>query len=440
MFLDVVDMRTVSNFVQEELMPFTASVRSFLPKYVVQPLNHSKDSDITCIIRQGDSVSEGQTVGECARKSGLLLHSSIPGTVDSLVTCPLPDGHVGKAVRIRLSGSFSFLGKPLRENSWKDKTPGQLKSVFLEKGVINTFGEPVSLSKSLERRRSGDGGFLVVRMFDEDPSRSTDSFVARAMTKEVVQGAYIIAKSMSADGVIFVCPAKESLDIDTAAKNFLDLPYVCISANNSRYPAGYKQNLINTIRENSRNLSNQMFAKVNHNSVFVDPGTSVAAYEAVVFGKPCLEQFVHVTGNCLRSAALFRVRLGTPIENLVTQCGGFKKRPGKIIVNGIICGTAISDLATPVTKYVKSVSFVPAAEFMDSRISACIRCVRCRTICPEGLYPDLMFLHRTGGKSPGPELLATADLCSFCALCNSVCPARLPLSQTISLLRSASDE
>jgi electron transport complex protein RnfC len=137
---------------------------------------------------------------------------------------------------------------------------------------------------------------------------------------------------------------------------------------------------------------------------------------------------------------LLRVRIGTTIRSLMEQCGGCDRALGKIIVNGVVTGDCVESLDTIITKDVKSVSFVPKSELSDQERNPCIRCGKCRSICPEGIFPDLIYRHCNGGKKIGREMLSTTALCSGCCLCNSVCPSRLPLCQTIDNLRNAENE
>ena len=100
----------------------------------------------------------------------------------------------------------------------------------------------------------------------------------------------------------------------------------------------------------------------------------------------------------------------------------------------MITGMAASALDIPITKSIKSLEFVPATELCIQDEKNCIRCGKCRNVCPEGLSPDLLYKHLVENYHLPKEICATSLLCSHCSVCNSVCPSRLPLSQTIALL------
>ena len=138
-----------------------------------------------------------------------------------------------------------------------------------------------------------------------------------------------------------------------------------------------------------------------------------------------------MNGDCIPASGILKVAVGTTFRMLAEQCGGFVKSPEGIIVNGMISGVSSGTLDAPVTKYVKSVTFIPKMQCPDQRQTVCIRCGNCRRACPAKLSPDIIYRYIRNGMIASEDYLASAEFCSDCGLCNSVCPSRLPLSQRI---------
>ena len=427
-------MHHVHNFVQSEKMPFEDSVRAFLPHCSYIPLSQEKDSSYSCLVHKGETVCEGQViaVAEDSRKKNSDIHSPIPGKVEDIFETPYPDGRKGQVVKISLSGSFSYLGKKKNGIDWKSFSPDYLESLFIQKGVDNTFSVPHSLASDISDSKKHKSSVLVVRCFDSDPSLMTDSFITEHYFDAVAEGSFIIAKALDAKVVVFAFSEGKEFSLDKY--DFGKIEKKSCLVDTRFYPCGFKNDLIKAVKAlatDKESISNS----VNHKSLFIDSVTALAADDAVVYGKPAVERFVHVTGNCLRSAAMFCVRIGTTIGSLALQCGGFKSECGQIVINGLLSGFSVDSLDVPVSRNIKSVVFIPANEMHRERTAPCIRCGQCRSVCPQGLFPDLVYRNETGGKHSGLQLLEFSRLCSDCGLCNSVCASRLPLAQTMKLLR-----
>ena len=108
---------------------------------------------------------------------------------------------------------------------------------------------------------------------------------------------------------------------------------------------------------------------------------------------------------------------------------------GVCFLIGLISGIAISDLDTPITKYVKSIFVLSSRGFPDQRQTSCVRCGRCHNICPENLHPEKIYSNYYSDTPVKEYILNTINLCTECGLCNAICPSRIPLYQTINLIK-----
>ncbi|MBQ7166555.1 MAG: hypothetical protein IJR93_06420 [Treponema sp.] len=430
-------MKTVSKLALSYRTRFPDSLSPFLPKRFVVPFNQLSDKRYKCLVKEGEPVMEGQLIAFPMKDDGseeAAVNSPVPGVAGPVVKCRLPNGRMGQGLEINLSGSFSFLGKSEEARDWKAVGQDDVLKLLLAKGVVNTFDGCASLVSQISSCREKGGGFLVVRLFDEDPSRCTDSFIGSKHTREVAEGASILASMMNAQGIVFLLPKNGGVSIEN--KFVSDFAVLTLELDDSKYPCGFKENIIRTVRKYVRNTQSEYFGGINGNSLFVDSGTLLNVYGAIVLGKPVIESFVEVKGSCLMSSAIFKVRHGTSIADLARQCGGFKTKPERVVVNGMLCGTMLSDFDVPITKSVKSLTFISGAQMYNQDFTACIRCGNCRGVCPEQLFPDVLA---------GPVIFDVPDdgcfseskaLCSGCRLCNAVCPSHIPLAQIISLLKN----
>lgn len=417
------------------------AVNAFLPGIVIVPLVQESGTVCRCLVHKGDAVQEGQIIAEPAEENEKLqakIHSPVPGIIEDTILCTCPDGKKNSAVQIRMKGAFKYLGKTEKISDWKQFLAASIIQNIADQGVVNTFlaSKTVSFASQLSKAASSvKKHLLIVRLFDEDPARITDTVLSRIFKNDIYTGALITARAFHASGIVFINDEGELTDDFNMQERDKDaIPIRCISVNSENYPVGLKKEIQENIK---KNLKEKPFSEVSSEDIFTDSSTMLDVCRVIKYGIPVISKYVHVNGNCLPASGLMNVRIGTTLRFLAEQCGGFIAPPAAIIINGIISGRAVESLDTPITKYVKSVSFLPSGEVPDQRQSSCIRCGNCRKVCPCHLTPDVLYRHAAGGKSADKDYIISARLCSECGLCNSVCPARLPISQTVSFLKNA---
>ncbi|MBQ9494255.1 MAG: 4Fe-4S dicluster domain-containing protein [Treponema sp.] len=408
------------------------AVNGFLQRTVTIPLSQEDGSRCTCLVNRGDVVSEGQVIAEPAsEKYGAKIHASVPGIVEDIVSCTCPDGTQEDAVKIRLSGAFSFLGKKLRAEDWQTFPPRIIVQKIADAGIVNTFktAAPVSLAMQLDSVKTRGNRLLVVRLYDDDPWRMTDSILSSAFADDVRTGALITARAFDADGIVFACDAKSPVP---EKDETIRLPLCFVQIDIAQYPSGFKEEIMLAVKEAAKEAP---FIDISEESIFTDATTMLSVCNAVKYGVPAIEQYVYVSGECIPAIAFIKVRTGTTMEYLAMQCGGFEKTPAAVVVNGFMLGSAVGNLDTPITKYVKSISFISRSHVPHQRQLPCMRCGCCRVVCPRNLSPDILYRSAAGGAKTSKAYVRSSLLCIDCGLCNSVCPSRLPICQAVKLLQ-----
>lgn len=411
---------------------FTDLVDAYIPSYVIIPLQNADGDVCTPKKTENTRVSEGEIIAQSGSSSPA-IHATVPGFISDFRIVSIPNGKKAKAAIIRTDGSFSYLGKKQSASDWKRYTAQDVFSLLYDKGVVNTFSKTESLSsvmrKFLEKHGLLKDNVLAVRLFDFDPTVRTGEFLTSRKLDQIIEGAAIIAHSTSIRKIAFIVSenavsVKEKADAFFAS--FSDMEVSVFKAQTSIYPSGgYRE--IKLLLKKNRYQYDQMLA--------VDAETAFITDEAVVFNKPVLEKYVQFSGTPLVSERMFRVRIGTPIRKLVEECGGFKQSVYKIVTNGLLKGMAVSDLDTPVTADLQSVTFLPKKIVPFQKQVNCIRCGGCYRACPKGIQADKLFSYYYFHTDIEEKILEMATECTGCGVCDTACPARLPLAQTISLLQ-----
>lgn len=430
-------MKSNNPVVSTIIKNYKSSQKAFLPKIVSIPLSQESELNYKSIVRPGDTVREGDVIAQAELKDGFTasLHSSVPGKVISTDPCVSPNGRQEFAVKIKFGGALSYLGKIKEEKSPDLYSQNEISRILIKNGVINTFKTaiPENLGAQINRINSDNQTHnLVVRLFDEDPYRITDSLIAKFYFEELVKGARMVAKAINAKGIVFAIDQKsdsKEWTLNSAYKDIFQLEMKI-----QRYPCGTPREIVSAFTRGPLNkICNFSLSKKD---LFTDSSTIYEVYKAAVLSVPCVDRLVHFSGNCLNASCLLDVKLGTNLRDIIPQIGGFVKEPAHIIINGMLCGSAVNKLDIPITKYVKSVEFLSKKKTTDEQIYTCINCGNCRSACPVKLSPDILYNNTVNFKHLKDTYTASSLACIECGLCNTVCPARLPLCQTIKVLKN----
>lgn len=395
---------------------------AFLPSIALVPLKQHAGEASVPVVNAGERVREGQLLARGSVPGSVHVHAPVPGILKEFTVVPLPDGTMGKAARIQLSGSFDIMGRKAENYPWKSVSESELLRILEDKGVINTFAKPEPLVPALRQAKKKGSAILAIRLFDGDPTVQLDSILADKMLDTVLEGTALIAKALDATSVYLIHNGKKwNGKRSGELESLFQKRKVYTIHSRNRYPSGYSDCI------------NQLLRSVNPacrdtQPIIIDPVTAISAFEAVVRNQPVLNRTIVVTGPSLGRPEILKVKIGTPIGDIIEECGGFKTAPGRIVVNGLLTGTAVYDLDMPVTKYTKSIHIMDSDTCPEYATHPCIHCGRCLQVCPVKIDPMRVVIGVNKGKHT-PLLMRSLESCQFCGCCAIVCPSRIPLHQ-----------
>ena len=387
---------------------------AFLPQYALLPLAFRAQTSSLPLVSVGDFVHEGQMIARAGNSLSVHVHASVPGVVAGIIDTLLPNGHSFRGLHIKTRGNFEILGKQRTPYSWRQSDQTGLIHFLDFAGLVNTAGETTSLAEDVKAAMKQGITTLTVMLYDKDPTCILDSFLAHRFIREVAEGIDIIAHAMDAAKIIIEtnmgkkdCALFDTIGAAISDKNLIHLTVP------QTYPA-----------ENAHTRSAEKEA------VVIDAATALSVYESVLHNQPMLTTYVLLTGKTLEHAKVIKARIGTPIGNLIEECGGFRSKNTHIIINGLLRGTLVDSLDLPVGKGIKSIHAVGKNIDIRQQVDECGHCGQCLRSCPAYIDP-IDTVRRIQRERYTAETLHSIALCSGCACCSSVCPARIPLSAII---------
>ena len=145
-------------------------------------------------------------------------------------------------------------------------------------------------------------------------------------------------------------------------------------------------------------------------------------HDAVRNGRPLIERQVAITGDALRVNVLYDVRLGTRLEDLVDDLGGYDDGGTYMChVGSFLSGEQVAADSFSVTA---TVDTIDVSAYRQEPEEVCIKCGECNDICPAGILPQNIMDAELRNVNARIVDLHT-DECIECGLCSYVCPSKI---------------
>jgi electron transport complex protein RnfC len=396
-----------------------------LPDELVVPLSQHIGAPSVACVEVGQHVAKGQEIGSAKGFVSVPVHASTSGEVVAIENRPHPFGTSLPAVVI----------KPDGEDSWSYNLqftdPGSLTAdEVIEKvrqaGVVGMGGAAFPAHVKMSPPPEKPIRTLLFNGVECEPYLTSDHRMMLEESERVLQGVALLQYVYGAERVVIGIEANKPDAIALLKKQCADAP-VEILPLAVKYPQGAEKQLIAaaTGREvPSGGLPMDVGVAVHNVS------TAAAVTDAVMLGRPLIERVCTVTGPAIREPKNLRVRIGMPLSHLVEVCGGLVEEPGKIILGGPMMGFTQLGFDVPVIRGSSGLLLLREEDIAKSPEGPCIRCARCVQACPMNLLPTTIAAYARRNLVAETEEYCAMD-CIECGSCSYVCPASIPLVQSI---------
>ncbi len=388
---------------------------AFLPQVAFIPISTTEENAFESLVLRGEFVREGQMIARKTGESSANVYSSIPGIVHDFIDFNLPDGSLIHSIAVRLEGSFDILGKNPADYSWRNCAVSELLRTIDFAGIVNTASaNETPLAYQLRSAIKSGCNSICIYLSDKDPSCSLDSILFDTFCNETAEGIGIAVKILDAKNIICIhkCGKNDGgkLEKISAACGSAEIEFI-------KAPSYYP-------------FTENFTSKKKGGWLRLDVPTALHTYEAIRTNNPVTASYILVSGKAVNEPKVLKARIGTPIGNLIEECGGFKTEPKHIILNGLMAGSAIDNLDIPVTKTLKSIHIFGKDTIKNYVSSECINCGLCFNSCPLYLEPKKIVKAIENGNIDC-EIIKQINMCKNCSCCSACCPARIPLSAII---------
>ena len=270
---------------------------------------------------------------------------------------------------------------------------------------------------------------LIVNAVECEPYLTADHQLMLEHADEILVGLTILMKALRVSKAYIGIEANKPDAIRLLTKEAANYAGIEVVPLKVKYPQGGEKQLIDAILE--RQVATGALP-VSTGAVVQNVATVFAVYQAVQKNKPLFERVVTVTGKSLTRPGNLLVRIGTPVNQLIEECGGLPEDTGKVIAGGPMMGKSLLNLNVPIVKGTSGVLLMGGREATRGAVQPCIRCAKCVAVCPMGLEPYLLATASAHGDF---ERVEREDVlaCIECGSCMFACPSHRPILDYIRL-------
>lgn len=404
------------------------------PSQVVLPMQQHVGAPCKPLVKVGDTVLVGQKIADSDAFVSAPIHASISGKVSAIQKIMLPGGNFCDAIVIDSDGEMKVSPdvKPPKADTFQE-----LVTAVRESGLVGLGGAGFPAHVKLNVPKDKHLDTLVVNCAECEPYITADNREAMENSWAVLSGVYALRDFLKLDRVIIAVENNKPDVIDAlnriATSESRDPENrVRVLPLKSSYPQGAEKVLVKACTDRT----------IPMGKLPADVGCLVMNVTSVAFlanylktGMPLVQKRVTVDGSAILYPQNVLVPIGVKISELVQFCGGYQKKPKKLLMGGPMMGLALTGDDLPILKQNNGLLAFAEEDCLMPEPSACIRCGRCVAGCPMNLMPTMLEKYAEMQRTEELEDYAIMD-CMECGTCSYNCPAHRPLVQAIRLGKS----
>lgn len=402
-----------------------------LPKQAVIMLGQHIGAPAKPIVSKGDRVKVGTKIAEPGGFVSAAIHSSVSGQVVKIDQVIDASGYPRPAVFIDVEDDEWEAAIDRDETLIKDCpfSPKEILQKITDAGIVGMGGACFPSQVKLCPPPPLKAECLIVNAVECEPYLTADHQLMLEHADEILVGITILMKALRVSKAYIGIEANKPDAIRLLTKEAANYAGIEVVPLKVKYPQGGEKQLIDAIL--GRQVATGVLP-VSTGAVVQNVATVFAVYQAVQKNKPLFERVVTVTGKSLTRPGNLLVRIGTPVNQLIEECGGLPEDTGKVIAGGPMMGKSLLNLSVPVVKGTSGVLLMGGREATRGAVQPCIRCAKCVAVCPMGLEPYLLATVSAHGDF---ERVEREDIlaCIECGSCMFTCPSHRPILDYIRL-------
>lgn len=399
-------------------------------KHLIFPLSQHIGVSCEPIVEIGQRVLVNEKIADSSNFVSAPIHSSISGTVSDIKEIFSPSG--SKIMAIFIENDFKY--EKFQNQNTKYSKNLSLKDIvplIKDYGIVGLGGATFPCHVKLNVPKGKEVKYIIINGAECEPYLTCDHRIMLEYSKEIIHGLNILL-DLFPKALIYIGIEDNKLNaIDKFNSLLENNQRIKVIALKTKYPQGSEKHLIYALTKLEVPLGK---LPLDVGCLVQNISTIYQLYNSLINGIPLTERVITVTGDAIRSPKNIKVKLGTPIKDIVEFCGGFITKPSKIILGGPMMGIAINSLEYPITKGTSGILCLSKVD--TSSNTHCIRCGKCLNSCPMNLMPQK--LNELSCKNKLEDFKTFNGMnCIECGCCTFSCPAKIPIVSNIRIAKNS---
>lgn len=409
-----------------------------LPQQAIFPLSQHIGAPAKPVVKKGNKVKVGTLLAEAGGFVSAPVYSSVSGTVQKIDEVIDATGYRKPAIIVKVEGdeweeSIDRSDKLETLDAHPELTPEEIIERIKKAGVTGMGGAGFPTFIKLCPPPTAKAECVILNGVECEPYITSDYRLMMEHADEILVGLELLMKAVKVDKGYIGIEENKPMAITLFEEKTAGRSDIEIVPLKKKYPQGGEKQLVDAVIR--RQVPAPPAIPVNVGAVVQNVGTAFAVYQAVMKNKPLFERYTTVTGKKLEKPSNFLVRMGTPMIDLINECGGMPEGDNKLLAGGPMMGKALMSVDVPICKGTNSVTILSGDDAKRKPVQPCIRCAKCVSACPMGLEP---YLLATASALHDWEKVEAAGVtsCIECGSCQFTCPAHRPMLDNIRLGKS----
>lgn len=400
-----------------------------LPKQAVFSLYQHIGAPAKPVVAKGDTVKVGTLLAEADGFVSAPIYSSVSGKVTKIDAIVDASGYRRPAIFVDVEGdeweeSIDRSETLVRLQDRPELKAQDIVNKIKEAGIVGMGGATFPCHVKLSPPPGTKAECVIINAVECEPYLTADHRLMLERPEQILVGVDLIMKAVGVEKGYVAIENNKPDAIRLMQEKAAAYPHIEVVPLKVKYPQGGEKQLIAAVI--GREVPAPPAIPIHVGAVVQNVGTAYAIYEAVMKNKPLFERIITVTGKSVKEPSNFLARIGTPMSQLLEECGGLPNDAGKVIGGGPMMGKALMHLDIPVCKGSSGLLVMSGKDARRGEIQPCIRCAKCVSACPMGLEPYLLATlssHKDWEAAESNDVVS----CIECGSCQFTCPSNRPL-------------